>query len=784
MNDSNGESLRQRALARLEDELDAIESRVSSLSSDQVAKVVAELRVHQAELEIQNEELREAQRLLEEARDQYFDLYENAPVGYFTVTPGGLISNVNLTAQKMLDIGEPALNNKLFSRLVAPQDRDRFHFSLRVAAETGVKETCELRILAGKSGYRHMHVEFMPSLDENGLCQSHRIAIIDISERIKAEKALQHAHDTLEQEVYKRTEQVRYGRERLELAMEGGDLGMWDSMLQTDQQYCDDRLLRMLGYEPVDIPPTLQAWQDLIHPDDFSAAIDAFDRHSRRKARRYEVEGRVRNKAGNHQWLLIRGKIVERDAAGKPVRMTGTAQDITRNKEAEEHLRESEARFRAVFESVPDIIMLKDAQGFMTHVNAAAERLFGRTQEDFVGTKPEDYFQPDIAEQIRGYDQRVLAGETVEVQHERPVQGSMMRFLDVRAPMLDDQGNIQGVCVVSKDITERTKVLSEDPSKVETYPSPAMTKTLKLAGRLGRTSGTILLTGESGTGKDWLARWIHDRSPRARFAYFALNCAALPSDLAESELFGHERGAFTGAQTRKRGLLELAEGGTLLLNEIGELPLPLQSKLLTFLDTRSFIPLGGEKHRTVDARIMAATHRDLREEMAKGRFLEPLYYRLNVALIHIPPLRERPEDIPVLLQQILAELSARIYSSGIAEFHPDSIEWMYRYHWPGNIRELRNVCERAIIMSEGKRVYLTPPSDAPLAEKPIVERTPCPEVIVDPKKTLAEAKDELTAAMCRDALRRSGGNKAEAARSLGVSRDAFYRYLRQHKIKG
>jgi transcriptional regulator with PAS, ATPase and Fis domain len=309
-----------------------------------------------------------------------------------------------------------------------------------------------------------------------------------------------------------------------------------------------------------------------------------------------------------------------------------------------------------------------------------------------------------------------------------------------------------------------------------------MNKTLKLAGRLGRTSGTILLTGESGTGKDWLARWIHDRSPRARFSYFSLNCAALPSDLAESELFGYERGAFTGAQTRKRGLLELAEGGTLLLNEIGELPLPLQSKLLTFLDTHCLIPLGGEKSRNVDARIIAATHRDLAMEIEAGRFLEPLYYRLNVAPIHIPPLRERLEDIPVLLPQILAELSARIYSTGTAEFDPDSIQWMYHYHWPGNIRELRNVCERAIIMSEGKKVYVSPPSDARLAETPIVQRTPCPDVTVDPNKTLAEAKDELTAAMCRDALRRSGGNKAEAARSLGVSRDAFYRYLRQYKI--
>ena len=166
---------------------------------------------------------------------------------------------------------------------------------------------------------------------------------------------------------------------------------------------------------------------------------------------------------------------------------------------------------------------------------------------------------------------------------------------------------------------------------------------LELARIAAATNSIILLLGETGSGKDYIARWIDDQSRRSAGPYFALNCAALPRELAESELFGHEAGAFTGARARKKGLLELAEGGTLLLNEIGELPLSLQSKLLTFLDTRSFLRVGGDKGVKVDARLIAATHRDLGQEIAQGRFLEPLFYRLNVFPIQVPPLRERLE---------------------------------------------------------------------------------------------------------------------------------------------
>ena len=236
------------------------------------------------------------------------------------------------------------------------------------------------------------------------------------------------------------------------------------------------------------------------------------------------------------------------------------------------------------------------------------------------------------------------------------------------------------------------------------YPSKAMRSTLKSAILAGKSATTVLLTGESGSGKDYLARYIHDHSDSATGPYFSVNCAAISEGLAESELFGHERGSFTGAVGRKRGLLELAQGGTLLLNEIGELSLPLQSKLLTFLDTRKFTRVGGEKEITANARIIAATNRDLEKEVEEGRFRKDLFYRLNVFSITAPPLRERREDIPILVQEILSKLPSEMEIDETPTIDASPMIAFQRHDWTGNVRELRNVLERALIHSPGKQL--------------------------------------------------------------------------------
>jgi transcriptional regulator with GAF, ATPase, and Fis domain len=260
-----------------------------------------------------------------------------------------------------------------------------------------------------------------------------------------------------------------------------------------------------------------------------------------------------------------------------------------------------------------------------------------------------------------------------------------------------------------------------------------------------------------------------------------VNCASITDSLAESELFGHEKGSFTGALGRKRGLLELAEGGTLLLNEIGELSVPLQAKLLTFLDTRKFTRVGGEKEVSVNVRLIAATNRDLASEVEKGAFRKDLFYRINVMCICVPPLRERREDIPILVQEILSQLSQELQITSFPGIDSAIMERLKRYDWPGNVRELRNVLERAVILSGGKTVNLNElglPSEAQRETRRLdVDwsfTTSFPT-----GQSLNEITQDLKRSLINEALRRSRGRRQGAARLLGISRDSLKHYMKK-----
>jgi DNA-binding NtrC family response regulator len=305
---------------------------------------------------------------------------------------------------------------------------------------------------------------------------------------------------------------------------------------------------------------------------------------------------------------------------------------------------------------------------------------------------------------------------------------------------------------------------TEDPAQ---YRSPVMQETLRQAEQAAASDSIVLLLGESGSGKDYLARLIHDRSRRANGPFFAVNCAAVAPELAESELFGHEPGAFTGARGRKRGLLELAEGGTLLLNEIGELSLPMQAKLLTFLDTRSFTRVGGEANIQVNARLIAATNRELERETHEGRFRSDLFYRLNVLSICIPPLRERIEDLPLLVRQVVSRLATELAFTEIPQPDNQTLDVLASYHWPGNVRELRNVLERGIMLSGSGRLDLS-------GLKTVGDRKDWSYTVTFPGgKTIHDVTKEMKRSLVLEALRRANGSKQIAARMLGISRHAF-----------
>jgi two-component system response regulator AtoC len=305
--------------------------------------------------------------------------------------------------------------------------------------------------------------------------------------------------------------------------------------------------------------------------------------------------------------------------------------------------------------------------------------------------------------------------------------------------------------------------------------SPAMIEVLELVERAAEFKATVLLTGESGTGKEVLARAIHAQSPRRGEAFVAVNCGAIPETLLESELFGHSRGAFTGADRARRGLFVEADGGTLFLDEIGELPLALQVKLLRVLQEEEVRPVGESKPRKVDVRVLAATSRDLEREVAGGRFREDLFYRLDVVRVRVPALRDRREDVPLLVDHFLAHFRDAL-GKPVRSVSEEALARLRAYSWPGNVRELQNVLERAVILARSDRIGL---EELP----PAVARGEEPADPDRPELSLRRARRSLEADLIRRALQATGGNRTHAARLLGISHRALLYKIKEYELK-
>lgn len=302
--------------------------------------------------------------------------------------------------------------------------------------------------------------------------------------------------------------------------------------------------------------------------------------------------------------------------------------------------------------------------------------------------------------------------------------------------------------------------------------SPQMVEVYKAIARVAGTSATVLIEGESGTGKELIARAIH-RYSRRPGPFVAVNCAAIPETLLESELFGHEKGAFTGASTTKRGKLERANEGTFLLDEVGDMPLSLQSKILRVLDERRVEHVGGSQSMPVNVRMISATHRDLRAQVRAGAFREDLFYRLAVVTINVPALREREGDIHLLVDHHVATLAPRVRRV-ITAVHPEVYERLARYSWPGNVRELRNVLERSMILSRGP---VLDPSALPDLEEPDRAKHQFEQLVVE-QTHLADVERHYIARV----LEVSGWNQSEAARRLGIHRNTLRRKIREYRL--
>jgi PAS domain S-box-containing protein len=604
----------------------------------------------------------------------------------------------------------------------------------------------EMSIRSKSGGVRRTLCRAYAVRDSEGAIEQCVLANVDITELKSAEQAL-------------RDSEERY-RALAESSFEGIIIANEDGViLEANQNFAD-----LTGYGVSQLPGmtvdevTAKEYRDL-----------ALERLSSEDGRSFELVGL--RKDGSTGAVEVRGKRIP--YKGSPARVISVV-DVTERKRAEQALRQNAERLQAIFEAAQDCIFVKDKDRKFIHVNSAMSNLLGRPLSELLGLATDDIFDTKASQRIREVDARVLQGESVEEEHTRIIKGDELTFLDITVPLMDSNGEITGICGIWHNITERKKALPVPWHSPSDYPSEAMRITMKRAHQAASREGIVLLLGESGSGKDHLARWIHEHSGRASGPFFAINCAALPTDLAESELFGHEAGAFTGAHRRKKGLLELAEGGTLLLNEIGELSQLLQAKLLTFLDTRAFLRVGGEKSIHVDARIIAATHRNLETEVSEGRFLQPLLYRLNVFSITVPPLRERIADLPLLIERLLPGMSSDLGLSGVAGPDAASIAVLSRYNWPGNVRELRNVIERALMLWDDGPLNL----ELTLRELKYTDWS-YPVRFSSGDVRLHDITVDFRKSVCLEAIRRCGHNKKEAARSLGISRDSLYRYTSQ-----
>ena len=464
---------------------------------------------------------------------------------------------------------------------------------------------------------------------------------------------------------------------------------------------------------------------------------------------------------------------------------------ITGRKHAEETIREQQAELRQVLDLAPQHIIVLGPDGSRLYSNQAALNYYGITLEEWRSCDPRRLFHPDDCEEMTsGAHIKVSSASTHEAEARLLGRdGKYHWFLFRRNPLRDGEGHITRWYVAATDIEDHKQAeerlqheniaLREEIDHASMFEeiigtSPPLQAVLSRIAKVAPTESTVLITGETGTGKELVARAIHKQSRRSSRAFVSVNCAATPRDLIVSELFGHEKGAFTGATQQRLGRFQLAEGGTIFIDEIGELPAETQIALLRVLQEREFERLGGNRPIRADVRVITATNRDLQAAIAAGAFRADLFYRLNVFPIEIPPLRERGEDIPLLIEYFI-DRYARKAGKSIRGVSRKTLDLFKSYPWPGNIRELQNVVERSVIVCETENFSV---DESWLSRQPVATNA---KAALDLSEQLAAQEKEWIEA----ALRESGGQvfgPSGAAARLGMPRSTLESKIRSLKI--
>jgi formate hydrogenlyase transcriptional activator len=527
-------------------------------------------------------------------------------------------------------------------------------------------------------------------------------------------------------------------------------------------------------------------WKVVVHPDDLDRLIREW-LALLNDPKPGELETRIRRYDGEYRWFLIR-VLPEFDAEGNVVRWLGSDTDIEDRKRAETKLLEDEGEFRRITDAIPQTIVVLDPSGDPLYANQAVLEYTGLTMQEVLSSEfRARMFHPEDVEKVREERQAAYArGLPFEIeQRTRRKDGQYRWFLIRLNPFRDEQGRLVRWYATGTDIDDRKRAedrtrnenvaLREDIERSSMFEeivgsSEPLRRVLVQVSKVAPTDSTVLVLGETGTGKELIARAIHNGSKRSNRAFIRVNCAVIPQSLIASELFGHEKGSFTGATQRRLGRFESADGGTIFLDEVGDLPPETQVALLRVLQEREFERVGGTQSVSVDVRVIAATNRDLTSAVAEGRFRQDLFYRLNVFPIRLPALRERISDISLLVGYLIDRYAKKL-GKKIRNIDKKTIELFHAYDWPGNIRELQNVVERAVILSEGETFFVDETWLTHVTPKLAATAAPLVADLVEHEREILEA-----------ALRESEGvvgGPTGAAVKLGIPRQTLESKIRK-----
>jgi PAS domain S-box-containing protein len=621
----------------------------------------------------------------------------------------------------------------------------------------------------------------------------------DITQRKRAEEALQRSEGYLA-EAQKLTHTGSWAVLVPQMENAQGEAGQGLDVLPRfgwNASYWSKEMYRIFGFDPDPTPPSYTEVVRRLHPEDARYYTPVVEEAIRDRTD-FETDYRLLLPNGAAKYIHVVGHPVV-NASGDVIELVGTAMDVTEQHEARaalqtafEQIRAEQTELRRMTDAIASFIYVLRPDGTALYANQTVLDYIGLTLED---VQRDDHrarvFHPEDVERLREERHEALArGKPFELEQRALGKDGKYRWFLVRYnPLRDDQGHIIRWYATGTDIEDLKQTeerlrdenvaLQEEIDKASMFEeivgnSSALQTVLSRLSKVAPTDSTVLVTGETGTGKELVARAIHRCSQRSSRVFVSVNCAAIPRDLIASELFGHEKGAFTGATQQRLGRFELANGGTIFLDEVGELPAETQIALLRVLQEHEFERVGGTRSIQTDARVIAATNRDLEAAIAEGTFRSDLFYRLHVFPIEIPPLRERREDIHLLVEYFI-DRYARKTGKKIRDIERSTLELLRSYAWPGNIRELQNVIERSLIVCETQTFSV---DESWLYRQPLPGK---PKRALGLSENLVVQEKEMIEAALRDSGGRVSGPAGAAAR-LGMPGSTLESKIRSLKI--